>query len=189
MAVQFHVAHSALVSGVGVLAAGPYYCAQNSLRHALGRCMQGDEPIAVDGLFGITSELALADRIDPIANLASDRVWIFRGGADAVVARPVVDALQAYSNCSWTRAACSARNLRPPATHFKCHRNLQDCGKTATPFVGSCNFDGARELLEHLYGPFGTQDAGVKPGTLVQFSQSPYAQATDAVGLGPRGWL
>ena len=74
MAVQFHVAHSSLVSGAGVLAAGPYYCAQNSLRHGLGRCMRGDEPIAVDELVGITSELALADRIDPIANLANDRV-------------------------------------------------------------------------------------------------------------------
>ncbi len=32
MAVQLHVAHSALVNGVGVVAAGPYYCAENSLR-------------------------------------------------------------------------------------------------------------------------------------------------------------
>jgi poly(3-hydroxybutyrate) depolymerase len=60
MAVQFHVAHSSTVSGVGVLAAGPYYCAENSLRLALGRCMKGDEPIAVDELAGLTSELALA---------------------------------------------------------------------------------------------------------------------------------
>src|SRR5512137_3197627 len=90
MAVQLHVAHSALVNGVGIVAAGPYYCAENSLRHALGRCMQGDDPIAVDELVSLTSELALAGRIDPIANLANDRVWIFHGGADPVVAKPVV---------------------------------------------------------------------------------------------------
>ena len=94
------------------------------------------------------------------------------------------------TNCWWIRAACSARNLPPPATRFRRPpTNLQDCGKTETPFVGSCDFDGARQLLEHLYGPFGTPDASVKPGTLVQFSQSPYAQATDAAGLGARGWL
>src|SRR6188472_2485611 len=47
MAVQFHVAHSALVHGAGVIAAGPYYCAENSMRHALGRCMKGDSDIPV----------------------------------------------------------------------------------------------------------------------------------------------
>ena len=36
MAVQFHVAHSALVRGAGIVAAGPYFCAEASLRHALG---------------------------------------------------------------------------------------------------------------------------------------------------------
>jgi len=190
MAVQFHVAHSALVSGVGVVAAGPYYCAQNSLRHGLGRCMRGDEPIAVDELVGITSELALADRIDPIANLANDRVWIFHGEADAVVAKPVVDALQAYYELLVDPRGVQRTDLAAAGHTFPtATRNLQDCGKTATPFVGSCDFDGARQLLEHLYGPFGTQDADVKPGALVEFSQSPYVQATNAAGLGARGWL
>src|SRR5688572_24172839 len=54
MAVQFHVAHSALVHGAGVIAAGPYFCAENSMRHALGRCMKGDADIPVDELVGIT---------------------------------------------------------------------------------------------------------------------------------------
>ncbi len=190
MAGQFHVAHSSLVGGVGVLAAGPYFCAQNSLSQALGRCMKGDEPIAVDELVGITSELALADRIDPIANLANDRVWIFRGGTDPVVAKPVVDALQAYyellvdpRGVQRTELAAAGHTF-PTAT-----KNLQDCGKTDTPFVGSCGFDGARQMLEHLYGSFDMPVAGVKPGTLVHFSQAPYAQAADAEGLAARGWL
>jgi poly(3-hydroxybutyrate) depolymerase len=191
MAVQFHVAHSALVNGVGVVAAGPYYCAENSLRQALGRCMKGDEPIAVDELVALTSELALADRIDPIANLADDRVWIFHGSADPVVTGPVVDALQAYyellvdpRNVTRTDLA-SAGHTFPAAAG-----NLQDCGKTETPFVGSCGVDGARQLLEHLYGPFGAQAAGgTGPGTLTQFSQSSYAAAARADGLAARGWL
>ena len=39
MAVQFHVAHSARVLGVGVIAGGPYYCAQGSLRIAYYNCL------------------------------------------------------------------------------------------------------------------------------------------------------
>ena len=190
MAVQFHVAHSSLVNGVGVVAAGPYYCAENSLRHALGRCMQGDEPIAVDQLVGITSELALTDHIDPIANLASDRVWIFHGAADPVVAKPVVDALQAYYELLVDPRGVQRTDLAAAGHTFPtATKNLLDCGTTDTPFIGSCGVDGARQMLEHLYGSFGAQAAGVKRGTLQQFSQAAYATAADADGFAARGWL
>lgn len=190
MAVQFHVAHSSLVNGVGVVAAGPYYCAENSLRHALGRCMKGDEPIAVDELVGITSELALTDHIDPIANLASDRVWIFHGAEDPVVARPVVDALQAYYELLVEPRGIQRTDLAAAGHTFPtATRNLLDCGTTDTPFIGSCGVDGARQMLEHLYGSFGAQAAGVKQGALLQFSQAAYAKAADADGFAARGWL
>ncbi|MGL6223784.1 MAG: extracellular catalytic domain type 2 short-chain-length polyhydroxyalkanoate depolymerase, partial [Steroidobacteraceae bacterium] len=190
MAVQVHVAHSSLVNGVGVIAAGPYFCAENSLQLALGRCMQGGEPIAVDELVGLTSQLALDARIDPIANLADDRVWIFRGERDEVVAKSVVDGLQAYyglladsRGIRRTDFAAAGHTFPAAAT------GLQACGKTETPFVGSCGVDGARELLEHLYGPFGAASGKVTPGTLQEFSQAPYAQLTGAEGLADRGWL
>jgi len=37
-AVQFHVAFSSKIQGVGVLAGGPYYCAMDNMDVALGRC-------------------------------------------------------------------------------------------------------------------------------------------------------
>ncbi|MEY2920225.1 MAG: hypothetical protein RL261_1530 [Pseudomonadota bacterium] len=189
MAVQLHVAHSALVNGVGVVAAGPYYCAENSLRYALGRCMQGDDPIDVDGLVSLTSELALADRIDPIANLANDRVWIFHGGADPVVAKPVVDALQAYYALLVDPRGMKRIDLAAAGHTFPAAAGtLQDCGKTDTPFIGSCGIDGARQMLEFLYGPFGGP-AAARPGQLLQFSQAPYARLAGADGLAARGWL
>jgi poly(3-hydroxybutyrate) depolymerase len=190
MAVQFHVAHSSLVNGVGVVAAGPYYCAENSLRHALGRCMKGDEPIAVDQLVGITSELALTGHIDPIANLASDRVWIFHGAADPVVARPVVDALQAYYELLVDPRGVQRTDLAAAGHTFPtATKNLLDCGTTDTPFIGSCGVDGARQMLEHLYGSFGAQATAVKRGTLQQFPQAAYARAADADGFAASGWL
>lgn len=48
MAVQFAVAHSAAVKGVGVTAGGPYFCAESvfsnelSISKVIARCMQGD---------------------------------------------------------------------------------------------------------------------------------------------------
>jgi poly(3-hydroxybutyrate) depolymerase len=190
MAVQFHVAHSALVSGAGVVAAGPYYCAENSLRHALGRCMKGDEPIAVDQLVGLTSQLAIEGKIDAIANLADDRVWIFHGGKDGVVAKPVVDALQNYYGLLVDPKGVQRTDLAGAGHTFPtATENLLACGATDTPFVGSCGLDAAREMLEHLYGPFATPATPSQPGRFLEFSQADYARAAGAAGLADHGWL
>lgn len=190
MAVQFHVANSSLVHGAGIIAAGPYFCAENSLRYALGRCMQGDEPIAVDELVGLTSQLALDARIDPIANLADDRVWIFHGGRDETVAKPVVDALQAYYELLVDPRGVERVELAVAGHTFPAiATNLQDCAKTDTPYIGSCGYDGARKMLEQLYGPFGARQGQLEPGKLERFSQHEYAQAAGATGLAEQGWL
>jgi poly(3-hydroxybutyrate) depolymerase len=190
MAVQFHVAHSALVHGAGVLAAGPYYCAENSLRLALGRCMQGDEAIPVDELAGITSQLALEEAIDPIAGLVDDRVWIFHGGADPVIARPVVDATEAYYATLLDPRGIERVELAAAGHTFPAiGSGLQACDRTDTPFIGDCGLDGARQMLEHLYGPFAAAPAAVEPGELQPFNQAEYAAAADADSLAARGWL
>jgi hypothetical protein len=152
--------------------------------------MQGDEPIAVEELAGLTSQLALDAQIDPIANLADDRVWIFHGGRDEVVGKPVVDALQAYYELLVDPRGV-ARTELPAAGHTfpAASGKLQGCGKTDTPFIGNCGIDGARAMLEHLYGRFGAGTGKRPPGTLQEFSQADYARATGAAGLASRGWL
>src|SRR5215210_2036101 len=42
MAVQFQVAFSGEVAGLGAVAGGPYLCAEGSVSIALGRCMQAN---------------------------------------------------------------------------------------------------------------------------------------------------
>jgi len=190
MAVQFHVAHSGLVRGVGVIAAGPYDCAGNSLSDALGRCMRGDSEIPTEELVSRTSQLALADEIDPIAGLVDDRVWIFHGGADPVVAKPVVDALEVYyallvAPAGITRVELPAAGHTFPASDPA----LAACAATASPFIGMCGIDGARVMLEHLYGAFPQSADARPPGELRVVNQAPYAAAAGAAGLAERGWL
>ena len=100
MATQFHVAHSSLVRGAGLLAASPYRCAEGSVREALGRCMKGEPEIPVAQLVEQTRQLARDGRIDAAAGLEGDRVWLFRGSAD-----PYVQAI--------TKAIALARALNP----------------------------------------------------------------------------
>jgi poly(3-hydroxybutyrate) depolymerase len=189
MAVQFHVAHSALVRGAGIVAAGPYLCAEGSLRHALGRCMQGDEEIPIARLLETTSQLGLDGALDPIAGLADDKVWIFHGAADPVVRAPVVDALEAYYRALVTPEQV-ARIEHPQAGHTFPTRDsaAPACAASESPFVGNCGLDGARALLEHLYGPLvGGNDS--HPDGLVEFDQRPYAASSGSAALAEQGWL
>lgn len=188
MAVQFHVAHSELVSGAGVIAGGPYYCSEGSMMQALGRCMRGGEGIPTDKLISITSQLALEGAIDPIADLANDRVWLFHGAADPFVAKSVVDALQAYYTALVDPTHVS-RVEHPDAAHtFPTVAAGSACSETRSPYLGACKFDGAGKLLEHLYGRLEPRGEA-RTGKLIEFDQRPYARQARSVGLADRGWV
>lgn len=190
MAVQFHVANSALVQGAGIFAAGPYDCARGSVATALGSCMKGDPPVDAAELVAHTSRLALDGAIDGIAGLSGDRAWIFRGAADPYVAKPVVDALEAYYRALVDPANVVRVELEG-AGHTVPARGdgLPACSVTEPPFVGDCDYDGPRQMLEYLYGPFGSDASPPGPGRLRTFAQRPYAQATGASGFGDEGWV
>src|SRR5262245_36558086 len=99
MAVQLHVAHSSSVKGAGVLAGGPFYCAQGNLWVALNNCTRPTSwaPVPAVELLKTDAEiLARAQLIDPLANLASARVWLFVGKLDRVVEPPVVEATRRF---------------------------------------------------------------------------------------------
>jgi poly(3-hydroxybutyrate) depolymerase len=188
MAGQFHVAHSQSVAGAAILAAGPYHCAEDSMRMALGRCMAGKPSIPVDHLLEATRELAQAGRIDPVAGLAHDRVWLFHGGRDTVIGAAVVDALEAYYRALVTPTDIVRAGLPEAAHTFPTLAAGGACEATAAPFVGACGYDAAGALLGHLYG--GLQPRGnAAPGELIAFDQRPYAKAAGSRGLDAHGWV
>jgi poly(3-hydroxybutyrate) depolymerase len=95
MAVQFGVSWSSAIKGVGVIAGGPYYCAQGTAAEGLtgnllpdltatGPCMKGPPP-ALGPLFEKADEWALRGDIDDLRNIAHQQIYIFAGYNDAVV--------------------------------------------------------------------------------------------------------
>jgi poly(3-hydroxybutyrate) depolymerase len=189
MATQFHVAHSSLVNGAALVAGAPYYCSARSIRNSLGRCMKGDEAIPTAELVELTSRLALEGSIDPIAGLANDRVWIFRGALDPYVQKPVADALEVYYQALVDPANIARVELdRAGHTFPSARADAKPCDVTEPPFVGRCDFDGAATLLAQMYGKLG---AGRPPeeGELREFDQRPYSKASGSVGLADRGLL
>ena len=59
MAVQLHVAYSATFKkGAGVVAGGPFYCAEGSVVNATGRCMATPSGIPTSTLISTTNNWA-----------------------------------------------------------------------------------------------------------------------------------
>src|SRR5262252_431602 len=87
MAVQFDVAFSAMLRGAGVIAGGPYYCAQGNQSTATSICSCalgcfGSSSTNVAQLITITNRNAGRGLIDATGNLAQHRIWLFSGTND-----------------------------------------------------------------------------------------------------------
>lgn len=205
MAVQFGVAHSAIVKGIGATAGGPYLCAFDrvpSLRGALGtalaRCMQGDPdfrrqaitPAQLQRMVRMTDASARAGRIDATSHLARQRIWLFHGYNDGIVKAPVTDALYDYH----------ARYIDESRIFYKDNLNAAhaqitvDCGAGDTgcnlcprtggnflnlcrdPAAGDARYDAAGSMLQLFYGTLQPRDANdPSGGKIVRFAQTEFA--------------
>ena len=178
MAVQLHVAHSASVKGVGAIAGGPYYCAQGSFWTAYFNCMDPGffVPLPTAAFLKAQTEaLAKAGRIDPSANLASSRAWLFTGARDKTVSRDVVEGLYGFYSI-YKVDTVIVRDR--PAGHAMVTENAgnPDCGASAPPYINDCDYDAARQLLEHLLGKL-SAPAAKESGRLMRFEQKPFGSS------------
>jgi hypothetical protein len=152
MAGQFHVAHSALVSGVALLAGGPYWCAEGSIQKGLGPCIKGGDT-GLDALLAYAGDKAAAGQIDMLENLANDKIFLFHGRLDVAVAKDVVDAAKAF----YERLAPASGIVLVDDVEVVHGMPTLDkgvpCKEMATPFLNACGYDAAGALLAALYGP------------------------------------
>lgn len=196
MAVQYQVAHSKQVKGAGVMAAGPYDCAEGSTWRALLNCMAPTSWAPVPDPAEIRTRVESRARlglIDPPAGLADDRVWVLTGAADHTVARPVVDALVAFYR-SWMPAGAVTLVTLPETGHAMisvADPAANACATSEPPFINRCgDFDAAGELLKHLLGPLQAPAASVRQGGLQAFDQKPYISGLPAdAGLAGEGFV
>jgi len=182
MAVQMHVAHSATVKGAGILAGGPYYCAQGSLWTAYYNCMKPAAWAPMPStslLLREIQDLEAKKEIDPAANLGGSKVWLFSGTRDETVLPQVVQALRGFYEAVKASVVLVADK---PAGHAMVVEQAENaCGVTAPPFINDCDYDAAGALLGHLLGPL-TAPATTESGRLARFDQKEFASG-DAAGI------
>ena len=191
MAAQFAVAYSATVSGAGIIAGGPYYCASQPgrfpfiayLNNALTTCMNpGDAqvpPPDAAGLLRAASDFARDQLIDDIANLPRQRIYLYSGTRDQTVTRPVVEQVAKFYQLAGTPAAQIRFADTVPSGHAILTDSLQDtaCDRTQTPFINNCGFVQAREILQHLYPDLQPPSTALK-GKLIAFNQRSFIKSS-----------
>src|SRR5258708_24651623 len=190
MAVQLHVAHSAIVKGAGVLAGGPYYCAQGSVWTAYYNCTDPGVfvPLPQTAVLRAEAEAqAKAGHIDATSHLASSRAWLFAGSQDRVVSRDVVEALNGFY-AAYKVQTVIVRDK--PAGHAMPTENAgnPECGVTKPPFINDCDYDAAGELLRHLLGPLKAPPAK-EDGRLLAVDQKEFSKGdAKAISLDDTGY-
>ena len=190
MAVQFHIAHSATVIGAGVLAAGPYYCAQGSAWTAVYNCMKPGLWTPLPALVLLetdTGVLARSGQIDGTANLKRARVWLFTGKRDETVRPAVVEALKQYYERYVPPAAIAYVDGINAGHAMITSDHGASCASTSPPYINDCHFDAAGRLLEHIYGALYPAAAPEK-GRLIAFDQSEFAGDAYSISLADTGY-
>ena len=130
MAQQYHAAHSKQIMGVGIVAAGPWDCAETqpelppavtasqycSHTSPLGLTFLGPPNLAAS--IAATKDAAAANRIDPTKSLAAAKVFLFSGTKDSYVPQSVMNELNLYYLTFVPLGTCVTSTTCPPSTRW-----------------------------------------------------------------------
>lgn len=197
MALQYAVAHSGSVIGVGAVAGPPWGCAEGRLSQAVNSCMCGRQPVAPQA----ATARALAGRgeIDPLSGgkpAALKRSWVFQSRADGTVVRQSGAASIAFlTDFIGTAPVADAGNAADgsdTAQHGIISPDGTDAcgteGDTDT-YIRRCGAeDNAGKLLRALHAPGSRYDArfrqaDIPAGEVWEFRQQPMIDAVrDSAG-------
>ena len=195
MAVQFDVAFSSILRGAGVIAGGPYYCAQGSQTAATSTCSCvpfgcfWQSSTNVGQLITITDRNAGRGLIDGTGNLANHRIWMFSGTSDTAVPQRIMDDLFTYyrhyiraENIFYKKDIAAEHAM--PTDYFG-----NSCETRDDPFINNCNYDGAGQLLQWIYGNLNPKNTGQLGGAFVNFGQSEFIDQPNDHDMASDGWL
>ncbi len=194
MAGQFQIAHSELVVGAAIIAGGPYGCAESlfadvmpgpgttflNISKAINGCM-----LNALQLWGVPNPRLLAERvhrlaergkIDGVAHLQRDRVYLFAGKEDRTVVPPIVTAaFEFYKELGLPEANLAHVTDKAAGHAFVTEDHGGACDKSGKPYVVDCDYDQAGALLAHIYGPLKPRSTAIG-GTFLAFDQRPFTQ-------------
>ncbi|MDY7116220.1 PHB depolymerase family esterase [Halomonas sp. SSL-5] len=196
MATQLAVAWPERFAGLGVLAAGPWSCAQGSLGLALGQCMSTRRGMPdMQALEQRLADYRERDLVGQAEALEALRVYVWHGGADEVV-EPRLGAALTEQFRGWLGDPASQLEFRqdadvghgwPVDTALVAAEPaaLGDCREGGAPHLLACDLDIAGDALAWLHGEQAPAAGDAPRGELLRFDQGDF----DAKGLADTGYL
>ena len=176
---QFHVAFSQSVTGAGVLAGGPYYCAQGSETHAETACMSAPMLIDLSACEKYAESASSSGKIDNLSNLSKASVYIFAGTRDTVVNPSCGKAAQSFYQ-KYVTSGNIVTNYNTPAEHsWVTNTYGNSCAHLGEPYINNCNVDVSGIMLNQFYGTLKPRVSPVS-ANLVTFSQDTYGDISAA---------
>lgn len=194
MAGQFQLAHSSIVIGAAILAAGPYGCAQSAgaeafpyfpaavaynLAQAQNGCTASRLPglgvLAPERLLHLASALASEGKIDPLSGLKRNKVYLYSGANDNTVVTPVVEAARNFYLAAGVPSGNIEFVYRNPGGHaFLTAKAGNACDSSAPPYIDDCHYDQAEAILRLIYGELAPK-AAARAENFITFAQGDYA--------------
>lgn len=188
MAVQYSVAFSSSLKGVGVVAGGPYNCAFLTLG-GISACM-GGAPSGEASWLSAQGFAALG-QIDPSQGIAKLKVYVFSGTKDETVVPTAAKATRDF----YAAAGVPPGNLSFVSTMPAGHAFIapdfgHSCGATEPPYITHCTvkkarYDQPQAIFKQIYGPL-KPAAKVLSRTVRPFDQREFGGAEtglDGVGF------
>jgi poly(3-hydroxybutyrate) depolymerase len=197
MAGQIQVAHAKDIVGAGIVAGGPYACAESAASaasrifpfwptavaqngtQALYQCMKTSlgkpDP---EQLAARAKELAADGAIDPVADLAQDNVYLYSGHKDDTVELEVVKAARRF----YEELGVGPGNMtliEGDGGHaFITTHGGAACDITGTPYVANCGYDQAKAILAWIYGSL-AEESAAPSGKFILFDQGEFSEPGD----------
>ncbi|MES2964078.1 MAG: PHB depolymerase family esterase [Bdellovibrionota bacterium] len=188
MALQVAVSFSAEFRGAGLIAGGPWHCAEGSAATAQDRCMKQTTKIDVQALVTATRAAAAKGKLDDVRNLASARFYVFGSEKDTVVKSPASERLKDYL-VSFAPASQVQLETSVPSGHGWPTENFGNaCGTMGIPWMNKCGYDTAGTLLKQLYGSMKPRASAVQASSLKTFDQNEFDPNGTAT-LAPFGYV
>ena len=190
MAGQIEVAHSKDIVGAGIVAGGPFACAETAssqlfpywpivlwqnATQAANACMKDawGAPDA-DKLAKRAKELAEDGKIDDLSGLADDKVYLFSGNEDQTVVRSVVEAAKRFYAAAGVPEGSVTLVEKEGGHAFLTETEGTACGLSQDPYVSDCDYDQAKAILEWIYGVPLAEPSPSPTGKFITFDQSAF---------------
>jgi poly(3-hydroxybutyrate) depolymerase len=171
--VQYQIAHSAKIRAAGIIAGGPYYCAQGSLLTAT-ECMSDPLSINIGSLDSIMNISAALGDIDPVSHIKNHAVMLFSGTIDSIVNHGTMELL------ALQYAELGVRDLVTYFNYTAEHAWITNdygnaCSYVGTPYMNNCGLDFSGEFFRfawnHMKLSFNEHRGTFNASNLISFSQ------------------